>query len=214
MVGRADFWIPDMEAQPSNNALKLKPLTKDDKMNNLMTSLRNKKPIDILRECGQEDQVPVDLGAIFDQLGIRVLAMDFSEIEKMEVMKENVSRRGRILGAVIAKGDTTAIFYSKADSVSSHRYRFTVAHELGHLCLGEIDHIEFRHDGDANEASEVEANIFAGELLIPKKSLERISRKLIVPTITSFASVFEVSETVMAARLSYLKEDGFEIHYV
>lgn len=59
---------------------------------------------------------------------------------------------------------------------SKARQRFTIAHELGHLILHEVDvHIDrdfrvMRRDGNSSTASdplEIEANRFAAELLMP-----------------------------------------------
>ena len=167
--------------------------------------LKNNTAADILRETGQENVTPVNLREILQKFEISVISIDFSEIERM--MSDMVKERGRILGAVMTKDNNTAIFYSNdKELMSNHRYRFTVAHELAHCCLdGELSHVEFRHDGSSASPQERAANIFAGELLIPLHQLERVSKELLLPTVKNLATVFEVSEPVMAARLAYLE---------
>lgn len=133
-----------------------------------MDTHTNKTASDILRECGQKN-VPIDLKAILDKLNISAIGIDFSTIENSPEMKGEVEQHGRILGAIIRTGEKTAIFYSNQEyDMTNHRYRFTIAHELGHYCQGycqgDTSHIEFRHDKNLGESDEIQANIFAGEL--------------------------------------------------
>ena len=171
-------------------------------------NFRGKSAADILRETGQENSIPVNLNEILHKLGISAIAMDFSNIESM------MPEYGHILGAMLTtKEGNTAIFYSSDQTrMPDHRYRFTIAHELGHCCIdGKGEHIEFRRDVDADNESERKANIFAGELLIPLHQLEQVSRELFLPTLKNLAAVFEVSETVMLARLKHLKRTDLYI---
>src|SRR5262245_38116247 len=67
-----------------------------------------------------------------------------------------------------------------AGNANAGRYRFTVAHEIGHFCLHQskvIDREVLRRDfGVWNDASEeAEANYFAAELLMPEFLLDRKS---------------------------------------
>jgi Zn-dependent peptidase ImmA (M78 family) len=99
------------------------------------------------------------------------------------------------------------------------RRRFTVAHELGHLLLhkNESLHIDERFpigfrsaaSSQAVDASEIEANQFAAELLMPM-SLLTADLAAMPPDIDSEAAVtelaqrYEVSEQAMTIRLSAL----------
>ncbi len=49
------------------------------------------------------------------------------------------------------------------------------------------------------------ANIFAGELLIPYSSLMSIYNQLLKPSLSVLAQIFQVSTSVMKARLNYLE---------
>ena len=65
---------------------------------------------------------------------------------------------------------------------------------------------------------EKEADIFAGQLLVPLKRLQEVYLKLAVPSSITLASKFAVSVNVMEARLDYLKisyfnKDGQAIAY-
>jgi Zn-dependent peptidase ImmA (M78 family) len=121
------------------------------------------------------------------------------------------SNGNHILGALATNGDRAAIFCRVEDKEDSHRYRFTIAHELGHCCLnhfpvdGSTVHLVFRKDGNTTDEDEIAANVFAGELLIPKESLLCVIDELLVPTVKVLADIFDVSNTVMSERLKYLK---------
>ena len=131
---------------------------------------------------------PIDIKKLVSSLGISVLKRDFSDIEA-----QANAPKGSILGATISRGNNLTIFYQS--DATYNRMRFTVAHELAHCCLH----------------SKREANIFAGSLLIPEKLLDQEYKKFLVPSLSALAELFEVSGTVMAARLdclnySYLKD--------
>lgn len=165
--------------------------------------LYKKTADDILRACDQEDSVPVDIKAILEKLNISAIPLDFYEMEKKLKGKY---RDRKILGAMMSTDDKAAIFYNQNDKKDSHRARFTVAHELAHCCLhGPDPHIEFRMDGECESEEELAANTFAGELLIPEKSLQKIIAQLIVPSITALADIFDVSFNVMKNRIIHLK---------
>ncbi len=145
---------------------------------------------------------PIDIKKLVSSLGISVLKRDFSDIEA----RANAPK-GSILGAAISSGDELTIFYQS--NATYNRMRFTVAHELAHCCLHsqnlEMHHVELRINvGKGHDEHEKEANIFAGALLIPKKLLDQEYKKFLVPSLSALAELFEVSETVMAARLDYL----------
>lgn len=167
--------------------------------------LYGKTPSELLEMYGLQDSVPLDLSVLLKKAGISVLPMDFSKIEQTKELKEQVEKRGHILGALICIEDNAAIFYSNKDVENGHRYRFTIAHEIAHCCLtGEQNHIEFRHDSETVTEDELAANVFAGELLIPEAKLREIIGELLIPSINVLADIFEVSVNVMRARLDYL----------
>lgn len=172
-----------------------------------ISAIRGKSAQDILRLCKQENSIPVDLTAILSKLGISSMAFDFSG---MESSIEACSKGNHILGALATNGNRAAIFYNADDDEDGHRYRFTIAHELGHCCLnhfpvdGSTTHLVFRTDGVTDDENEVAANIFAGQLLIPRMSLLDVINRLYAPSVKNLADIFNVSEPVMRERLKYL----------
>lgn len=163
---------------------------------------------DLLNKVGQNDIIPVDVAQICRDLQIFTKPFDFSVIENNEEYQELVMEKGNILGIVLAEEDNLAILYR--DSDSKNRKRFTLAHELAHCCLhmsptDEI-HIEFRIDANSTDDKEMEANIFAGELLIPENCLRRIIGNSPVTSrmAISLSNLFVVSLNVMLKRLRHL----------
>lgn len=194
-----------------NNIIEYKTAFKKNKgggvMCTILKKIRNKTPYELLDEYHISTVPPIEISKLMENIGISTIAKDFTEIENM--MEVPV---GSILGAAFSNGDNLAIFYKKSDSI--HRKKFTIAHELAHCCLHcptyESSHIEFRIEPFIEKISEEElnkekqANVFAGKILIPKDSLMNHYEKMIVPSLTKLSEIFDVSTSVMAARLDYL----------
>lgn len=198
-----------------NNIVHFYRYTKDKRgalMCMILEKIRNKNPYELLDTYGISMTPPINISLLLDKIGISVVAKDFSDIEKI-----TQSESGSILGAAFSNGDDLTIFYKKSDHL--HRKKFTIAHELAHCCLdcpgNESSHIEFRLEPFINLSEEDlqkerQANIFAGQLLIPKDILLLYYDKMIIPSLTELAKIFEVSSSVMAARLDYLKKPYYK----
>ena len=176
-----------------------------------ISAIRDKSAQELLEIGGQTGKIPVDIKSLLKKLGISCLPYDFTDLEIAKCRAENTKLLNPILGALVTNGDKAVIFYRKQDRVDSHRYRFTVAHEMGHCCLGHISegnsivHLSYRQEITTNDERETAANIFAGQLLIPKDALESVMEQLILPSVQTLAEVFAVSTNVMLERLKYLK---------
>lgn len=143
---------------------------------------------------------PIDIKRLIDNIGIRLIRYDFSNAERAGNYP-----LGSIIGAALSDGDNLDILC--ANNLTLNRVRFTIAHELAHCCLHndnlEINHLELRTDDNSDR--ERDANIFAGELLIPYSSLMSIYNQLLKPSLSVLAQIFQVSTSVMKARLNYLE---------
>lgn len=182
---------------------KFKNSKEDDIMCEILKKINGKSSSELLREYGISLVPPIDISLLLRKIGIKEIPADFSEIE--DLIEEE---RGSILGITYAKDESLDIFYRSIDT--ENRIRFTLAHELAHCCLHadtlKKRHIEWRKCETSNQSKEKEANIFAGELLIPLSSIEQIySRFFVAPSLSALSSIFHVSTAVMAARLDYLK---------
>jgi len=95
------------------------------------------------------------------------------------------------------------------DKHPSNRQRFNIAHEIGHIANGHnISDTDLKRfsDGEfnylnANHRQEKEANMFAAELLMPKKFLDN-SLPLSGLDYNRLALEYEVSEQAMRVRLN------------
>lgn len=183
---------------------------RSDKMCKILKKLQGKSAQQILEENNISLSPPIDLYLLLERLHISALGEDFSSIEDAVGYEH-----GEILGAAITKGDLLTIFYRQSDS--ENRKRFTIAHELGHCSLHtetlETEHIELRKNSNSEDYREKSANIFAGELLIPEKSLREIYGRLFNPSLAVLAQIFKVSTNVMAARLDHLALPYFKDTY-
>lgn len=165
-----------------------------------LEKIHGKTPDELLMEYGIYDTIPIDLERLVKSIGISVLPMDFTKLERR-------LKRNDILGLVLTSGNDAAIFYRGTDSIN--RIRFTIAHELAHCC--NIDpnnnepHIEYRLDEKDKDADEKNMDIFAGQLLIPFHKLKEEYMKMNLPNSVDLAKKFQVSVSVMEARLDYLK---------
>lgn len=169
------------------------------RMSKKLNELKGFSAEDILKKTGQEENVPVNLDKIIDDLKIYRKAMDFSEMEKIE-------GKGKISGLVLLLDNNVAVFYNKNDSLE--RKRFTAAHEIGHCCLHanvlKNDYIEFLHDDGFENEHETEASIFATKLLIPEKSLRYVYDSLLKPNLNDLSEMFQVPNKIMDIRLKEL----------
>lgn len=89
------------------------------------------------------------------------------------------------------------------ESDAGVRQRFTIAHEIGHLMLHGIGQ-HFRETGGFYDESEVEANRYAAELLMPPGWVLHL-RGQIGANVTELARVFDVSPKAMGIRLQFMR---------
>ncbi len=115
-----------------------------------------------------------------------------------------------IAGALRKEGSGWKIYVNRQDS--PQRKRFTIAHELGHYFLHADESKEFV-DGNVFTRSnairygerELEANEFAGNLVMPESKVRQmVTGEITDETITSLARTFEVSTFAMETRLKNL----------
>ena len=161
----------------------------------------------VLEEAGIKD-APVSVQEIARHLGADVR---FKSVE-------------RDISGFISRQKDGAVVIGINSFHHSHRQRFTLAHELGHLCLHTskalyVDHVPRFRDvksSQAIEPEEIEANLFAAELLMPEKLLLRDIRAMADELVTreaidKLAKRYKVSPEAMRVRLERLKGIRLEI---
>lgn len=120
----------------------------------------------ILLDCGV-DSLPVDVLDVARQLGVRV----FSYEQGARIIQRHKLQRiaERTDGFSLVVCGSPMVFFNAG--TSRQRARFTIAHELGHICL---NHLEWnrptvvnREPGPHDNPRETAANQFAARLLAP-----------------------------------------------
>lgn len=135
---------------------------------------------------------PVDLVLILNAHGI--------QYEEVEGFPDNVD-------ALIIE-DGAKIYAAVNASHHLHRRRFSLAHELGHYFLHRedvtqdsvtIDSPSIEETGEGTKSlAEIEADLFAGELLVPLEML----KAHISESIPAISKLFVVSEQVVSIAIS------------
>lgn len=169
-----------------------------------LKDLAGKDALSILKDTSVST-IPVDLDLVLEKLGVIKVPSSFEDLEDTMGKK-----RGSISGLVLFNEKDVGIYYKKDDTIAQKR--FTIAHELGHCCLHgnklQDNHIEMlckEQVIDENDTEEIEANLFARQLLIPEQWLKDIHSKLILPSLYKLSEIFEVPQELMLRRLIELK---------
>ena len=168
---------------------KLKPTSWDEKPN---YPLARKKAREILARFGVS-RPPVDPEIIAENMGVNVVYVDFAEAVSREIagLYDFASRK---------------IYINK--HMPTNRKTFTIAHELAHALL----HEDYAKSQDyramprnnyymqGKPAEEVEADVFAACLLVPKDMLNRYKK---FADIDELSDMFSVSPEVIVNQLKY-----------
>lgn len=145
--------------------------------------------------------LPVDLGAVAHCYGVRIAA--YSRCSACQLFKPNEISRD---GFITQVDDVTIIFVNDLRHTHARR-RFTVGHELGHFCLGhprDIIHTRNNEIDSATDVLEMQANIFARDLLMPSGVLNALN----ITTPDEIMRVCDISRTssqIRAERLALLR---------
>ena len=175
-----------------------------------LSPARQKEIDEIIRELKALSNSS-DLNEIIQASGLEIAMYDF-----------NADGRKDISGAIVKKGyddfEKTTILINK--DTSENRKIFTIAHEFGHYALGHLNHnsqklyrIDFKSEyypeDDEIRKQELEANYFAGAILMPQDVMLRIIQEfnganLPIPEI---AKAFKVSESAVRTRIDWIKRN-------
>ena len=140
--------------------------------------------------------VPVDPVAIANKVGIKVYTASNMPKELSGIIQKD-KQSNKVI--IIVNG-----------SHNEHRQRFTIAHELGHYFNteefdGQIDDstdiLIYNRDNNSSP-TEVEANKFAAELLMPQAAIKYMLATKNIKTLSEFADIFNVSPSAMNIRLT------------
>ena len=166
----------------------------------IILSQKRQQEID---RVAREFEITTQLNTLDDNIYNMALAIG------IEVIVDNLKNiDAGIHGAILYPEDNSqkpTIFIEK-DLINTRKI-FTLAHELGHYFLHSHQGVKYRTDGykyDIRKESieEVEANYFAGTLLMPKGLiLKKVAEGL---STQELANYFGVSKTAIRVRLEWL----------
>ncbi len=148
---------------------------------------------------------PIDLVGLLKFLDLEYIEFDPAVIPIKDIEPNKVS--------AFIEYSTNTIMYNKTHPKT--RLRFSIAHEIGHY---QLNHKSFPHETEYNPKSsmEIEANIFAAELLMPAFLIEKesINSKTDIQRIADKYKVsFEAAD--LRIRLdSRLVPTGFDVSIV
>lgn len=143
---------------------------------------------------------------------------------KLDIPIKTTEMEGDIDGFVVTNTEEFKAVIGVNSNKNPNRQRFTIAHELGHALLhaGEKLHVDqgfeikLRSSKSAGgvDLEEKEANLFAAELLMPEKLLEKDLAEIgevdleDQRSIRELAQRYRVSCQAMSIRLGYLRYLG------
>lgn len=141
-------------------------------------------------------KAPVDVEKVAEHLGIKISFAPSEEYSGMLLRKTE----GQVLMGINSNEPKT-------------RMRFTIAHEIGHYLFdkGNAVSIDYRSTFQLIDkpTKEIRADLFAANLLMPKKFLtidfEKVSSKFSEEDLTEIAKKYQVSKDAMKYRLANLR---------
>lgn len=165
--------------------LKTNKLINKDKLNFKF----NYTACDILKMTNQGNSNNVDLKRIIEQLNIQYYETEFENILDGFSFK------------LVEQGKAAIIINKNSIDV---RKKFTIAHELGHICsnIKQNDNFDNLLNIHLYQEGEKSANKFAGELLIPNDYLEEFQKRdLDIYRVQEVSTLFNVSIEAAAIRI-------------
>jgi hypothetical protein len=157
-------------------------------------SFMRRAALSVIRECGITDP-PIDLLTVTRKYGLEYQEVDYFE-DSVDALI--IKLDGRVIAAVNANS-------------SANRRRFSLAHELCHHLFHQdrsslIDNFsidvseETAYEEQSKDPFETEADVFAGELLVPLPMLKKHFRSGY--TTADIARMFSVSESVASIAIT------------
>lgn len=160
----------------------------DVRLNNFIRDFSiTKWPLDcvaLIKRIKDEKRLPLQISTVRD------VSDKFDAVSRY-VQEENLYQ-------IIINRDK--IRYPFQDS-RDRRLNFTIAHELGHILLDHLSIPDILKTDEERELEDLEANEFAGKLLIPEKTLLHCN----FVSIPAVAEFFNVSNTALWIRLNNLQ---------
>ena len=159
--------------------------------------------------------LPIDVLAFCKKDGITVLPYSAREARQLAAILRAEDLMRRTDGFAVSVGKETVIFYD--DACTPQRQRFTIAHEIGHIMLGDVGPVPTQRNAEPSakdDPKEQAANVFASRILAPACVLWALK----VQDAEQLAELCDISITAAryrCARMSllYEREKDFMARY-
>lgn len=173
----------------------------------LHTKIKNAKKEAMALLCNLEiDNVPINLKSVAKKLNLQIEKIHFSNEQISGVLKINTNAGVPVIAVNTSQSET--------------RQRFTIAHEIGHYILHNIQdlHVDsnrvyFRNErsSHASNIEEIQANQFAAELLMPTHLLiddlakiSNLSEENLIEYSEKLSKKYKVSSQSMLIKISHI----------
>lgn len=144
-------------------------------------------------------KLPVNLAEVVNHYGIYLIKYSDSDYTSRHSLP-NDDGYSRLVD------NKPVIYYN--DNKPTHRIRFTIAHEIGHILLGHLSQGETLHrntEQDTDNIKEQQANVFARDLLMPATVLHSLNISS-ADDISNICNVSMQSAGIRYERLTKLNE--------
>lgn len=162
----------------------------------------------VLLECGI-NKLPIDLGSIADFYNIKVVL--YSDTNLIQLFQKDVLSGD---GFIVHNNNEKQIFIN--DKINNrNRRRFTLAHELGHGIMNHdigIVHYRNSENDSQTDMQELEANIFARDILMPATVLAALDMHT-PDEIMKLCDVSRKSAEIRAERMNGLYQRNMFNHH-
>jgi Zn-dependent peptidase ImmA (M78 family) len=138
--------------------------------------------------------------AIIEKLGVEQAPVPVEDAAKLlNIQIVEYDKFANNFSGTLVKGQNITVLGINPTH-SQVRRRFTIAHEIGHYLLGHDIRDVLEENLERPPNLEREANMFAGELLMPKEFLKK-DIKTGITKVPDLAKKYNVSEQAMTIRL-------------
>lgn len=181
----------------------IKAILKGEKI--CYNEFENRDVIEVAKYNNKLEQMAKDILVKNDMLKLPVNLIEIANNNNIEVY--SVSLPVGISGSIKYNSKVKKYQILIDENEPEYRKRFTIAHELAHFFLKDIDmnslHYDVLYRSELEyDDKERKADYLAGALLMDKDMLTKLYK--VNPSIKELAGLFNVSESAMTVRLFYL----------
>lgn len=135
-------------------------------------------------------------------IDLNLLIKNIESLYDLKIIVQEKPLDSSLSGTMVRNGNTVGILINK--NHNTNRKRFTMAHELGHVCLRHklnLAYYEEKVVTNKKSPYEIEANSFASEILMPAKKVKALLKEKKFSSVDSLATFLIVSKEALWYKL-------------